>query len=346
MKIGAFEFDLSMDISNYSRGILDANALNAVFGDSFAQFIANPLLGSIAILKDVGRGLLQTAEGALGYAESITRVAEEANISTTTLQTLREALDDAGVSADGADAAVQKFNIRMGDLRRDGGPAAAALKDVGVNINQIGDGDAALRAVIDGLSRIDDAGLRASLAVDLFDKQYGRAIANAVGKAGGIDALTQSFGALIVSSERLASAVAIDDRIDALGNAFESLKRSLTFEALDAFADRLGAGKDLMGQTGDVATRLTPQVRSMSEAVADLVNNLDKLAAAIEAVKDGGGAIGEFFAAYGAWTKSVVTLGMSSSVNMETADAIERVGDRLSLTDPRLRYERRSRPQP
>lgn len=279
--IGAFKATLGIDVSEYTSGILSANATTEIFGQTFTNFLANPVLGGIGLLKNLGASLISAAGDNLEYAETIQRVAQETGASTDTLQTLREMLEDAGVSADQAQVGLAKFADMLGTARRDGGPAADAIRDLGLNLEQVGDGDHAIRMVLEALSRIPSASARADLAAALFGRTAGPVLANALKETGGdLGAVTEElrkFG-LVLSEDTLRSSGELDATMDSLGNAFEGIKRTAMSEFLDGVAKGLGKTKIEGDDVANVLDRIGPVAEKAGAAFGSLAKGLENFA--------------------------------------------------------------------
>lgn len=291
ISIGAWRGTLSLDTSGFRNSVTDAQSVTAVFGQTITTLVNNPLLGTIEILKQAATAAVRVAGDTLDYAETISRVASEADITAGTLQTMREALEDAGRGADGAQAAAQRFSVRLGELKDGTGSAADEFRELKLDPATFRDTDDAIRRTIEALAAMEDRTRAGTLAAGLFERQYGKSIVEAVRKAGGsLDELRESFGAAILDDRTLSDLGKLDDTLDNIGNVMQSLSRAAPAALLSGFAEGLGTiNPDVFKNSQDAVKELIPLFRDLgreigeaASAVKDLIGSLEGLPGVID----------------------------------------------------------------
>src|SRR5690625_645999 len=121
--------------------------------------------------------------GQLKMAEAIGTAADTANISAEALQELRYSFSQLAGTADGeVDAALRRFNRRLGLARQEAGPAKTAFEEMFGSADRFRDTESALDAVISSLAAMEDQSERAARASAFFGDDAGPALAAALGK--------------------------------------------------------------------------------------------------------------------------------------------------------------------
>lgn len=281
LDIGSIMASLSLDSAPYKRGMLEANAVTSTFGQTITTGLVNPVLGALGAMKQFAGAAAAASDRLLSMAESVQRTSDLTGVSVETIQSLRHALADMGLSAEGADAAMTAFNRKLGDAKKDGGATAASLRQLGVDITNVGSGEAAMRRVFDQLSRIQDVGQRAAAAAEIFDRQFGPQLLAAIeGGSAGIDALNARMIATGRTLDRsvIAKMVQLDDRVDKLKGNLQGLETTLTSEFLMGIADGIGA-TDTSSQKFAATLRdeLGPAARGLGRTMGEAVEALRAL---------------------------------------------------------------------
>lgn len=278
-EIGSFIARFGIDMSEYSRGIINANGLNALFGQTFTTFIANPLLGSITTLRQVGGAFLDAAGQTLSYAEEIQRIAGQTGIAAESLQALRETLKQAGVDAGLAEAAMAKFADVLGTARAQGGPGADAIQRLGLSLGQVKEGDEGIRLVLERLASIDSVTTRAQIATDLFGRSAGPTLANAVRQSGGsVRGLVDQYErlGLVLGSQQIDRLASLDDAMGRFGQAAEGVKRTAIAAFLEGFAEVVGTGTEGVDRLADsLKNSLVPAAQEAGKWVGELIKSLE-----------------------------------------------------------------------
>lgn len=292
--LGSFAARLGIDTNEYGKGILQAQGLNAAFGQTFANFVANPLLGSIDLFKKAGGAAIRLGVDVLGSAEEVQRLGQQTGATTELLQSLAQRMEVAGYNAEQGGKALLVLSRTMNEARTRGGPLADLFRDLGVNLDTVGGTDGALAGVLEGLEGIEDPATRSAIAMKLLGEESGPRLVNAVG--GGAAALRK-----MVEEGRQTGAVLGTDVVNQLadfnttlgytGLALEGVKRNLTAQFLSGFIREFGTGTDgVLDLAGAVNEDLGPAMRRLGRDIGESAGDINKLTSdireLIEAIKD------------------------------------------------------------
>lgn len=184
--------------------------------DKAAGLATKALTGYVAALS-VG-AVVSFANRQLEAADAIGKMADITNLSTAALQELRYAFTSLAKVSDGeVDAALRRFNRRLGLAREGAGPAKAAFEKMFGGVKQFGTTEQALDAVIARLGSMEDASRRAALASAYFGDDAGPLLAAALGQgSGAINQLRKDANdlGLVLDREVIDNAAQIRDDFD------------------------------------------------------------------------------------------------------------------------------------
>jgi len=262
-------------------------------GADLAKRAVGGLIAALSV-----RQLQQFVTSTIAAADAIDNAARTAGVGAERLQELRFAFGQlVGTTDKDVDAALRRFNRRLGEAQNGAKGYRDALTGIGVAVDQ--ETQPALEAVLQNLAQIESTSERSRVAAKLFGEDAGPALAAALGE--GIDAMDDAASqAVIMSNEIAASGSRIQDDIDkmasnintGLQNAFlgaavsnEEQIRSLIATILrgmatvadfgDEVSGPLGAGllgRVLFGKKGAViGTLLTSAVQTVN-ALIERVN--------------------------------------------------------------------------
>lgn len=119
-----------------------------------------------------GRGL----DDLFQSMEDISDSAKALDLTAEALQELRFAAEQNGLEAAQLDRAWKDFMRRIGQARRETGPAVAALNALNIEIETLGTTEQVFEAVVRQLNRVEDQAQRAALAGELFGDRLGPAL--------------------------------------------------------------------------------------------------------------------------------------------------------------------------
>src|SRR5688572_27671777 len=89
---------MSMDISGWSRGFMQATSIAQIFPATVSNFIANPLLGLIGLAKDAGSAFTSAFSEIASSADNAGEAAEKVGVSVGFLTGVGAVAKDAGAS--------------------------------------------------------------------------------------------------------------------------------------------------------------------------------------------------------------------------------------------------------
>ena len=238
--------------------MINAESVSRIFGQSFATFVSNPLLGSIQIFKNLGSAVITGSVQVLEYAESIERLSQQTGASEPLLIALQKQLELAGFSAERARQSFLVFNKFIADYNNNGPLANQVLSQMGINLDGLTGFDDIFRVMIERLSQIHDPATKASIAMKLFGEEAGHDTINAIGGGNAaIDEMIERYTKLGFVIDRGANTqlAALNTNMGLVNQAIEGVKMNAIREFL-------------FGVTGDLALTNEGVVK-----LADSINN-------------------------------------------------------------------------
>jgi len=241
------------------------------------------------------RQLVRFTQQALQTAESIGDVSQRTGIAAERLQGLRRAFDQNGGSAQQLDAALSRFNRRIGLAQEGTGAAAKSIERLNIQLNNArGDARATgdvLNDVIEVIQGIESASERSAVASRFFGEEAGPKLAPLL--AQGTDAINQYTEQL-----REAGVLFRGELVQSAGQASASLRR---FNEDVGTAFQIGLLESFVSETGrveDSLKSLRSSAREFGEAAGNaltfaaraaqkLSDNLDLVITALSATAAG-----------------------------------------------------------
>lgn len=270
--IGSFGARLGMDETDYVRGVLNAEAATRVFGGTFATFLSNPLLASIDLIKRWATSVGDLAGKTLDAAEIVSIFARSVNASTDFVQGLKAQYEAAGRSFEEAQPTLLKVVEALDQARRTGGPAADALRQIGVSLEGVTSTDDALRRIIDGLAGVEDPSRRAALAMELLGAKSGPDLVAVIGAtSGAVDAMidrARRLG-LVMDQDTIAAIGRFDDTLDSVQQTIGGLQQSLIADFLAGFSG---------GDIDDAAESIQELARTMRDDLGPALKDVGEFA--------------------------------------------------------------------
>jgi len=250
------------DLGGFGRSSGKAERSAKSFGTQ-SQRTAKAVAGlnrSVGLLKGAMGGLIaafslraikQFTMSAINSADQIAKLSATAGVSAESLQELRFAFGQlAGTTDTEVDAALRRFNRRLGLAADGGGAAKDTFEQLGISIadasGDIRNGEVVLDELLMQLSRIENDSQRAALASQAFGEDAGPRLAAALGEGEqAVDSMRQEARDLgiVLGGDAIESAERFSDQMDILNktimvNFQEGLLSSLAGDA-DSFADAI-----------------------------------------------------------------------------------------------------------
>lgn len=184
--------------------------------------------------------------------DSLAKTADALNLTTESLQALNHLAELNGVSAASMAKGLRRMEVNLGQAARQGGTAANALEDIGINIDEIIklSPDKQIQTLSDAIAGVTNQSLKASIATDLFGRD-GIAMLKVLNQIDedGISPTIQKLKEYGVSISRIDAA-----KVEAANDAFFEAKQVLQ----------------------GVATVLTVELAPYVQTVSELLTNAAK----------------------------------------------------------------------
>jgi hypothetical protein len=270
-----FERQTVTGFTNVSQSVKGAGVAVAGFAKSFVAGLAGG--AAFATLTRLP-GIVGDVISSVG---DLADAAQKAGASAESLPVLRGALEQNGGAAESADKALQAFNVRVGNFANTaGGPAADAIKSLGIAIRDAGghlkSNDALFREVIDKLAAIPDVSRRAALAAELFGKQAGPDLAGviAIGTKG-LDEQSQRMRDLgqIMSNEAVAAGDRLDDKFAEISRTISTRFKTAVVSAAEGIYDLIDSFRALDQRTS--LAGLSDQLGKVQAEMGAIVDTLN-----------------------------------------------------------------------
>ncbi len=269
--LGSIRGFLGLDSSDYTKGILDAQVANEVFGHSVTNFVNNPLLGTINLLKGAAVATAQTIKETAALNQEYFRTSQRLGVSTETVSGLQMAYRDMGLQAQEIEKQLAKLAQRVDEAAQGNQTAAAMFDRLGVTVTDATGNlrplDDILRDVSDGLAGLEDQQQKASLGNQLFGESFVK-VSTIIGEGGkAIEETierTRRFGQ-VVSDDAARGADKLSSALRDLGFVLEGAKRRLATAFGSGLADELSG-------TEEALDRLNAKAQSL-EGTAEKAGN-------------------------------------------------------------------------
>lgn len=290
--LGRFMARLGMDESDYTRGIINAAGMSRVFGDTFATFVTNPLLGSIDILKNVGSWLVRNSVDTLAYAEAIERLSQQTGASQPLLVALQKQLELAGFDKERARQAFLVFNKFIDDVNKGGPLANDVLSQLRINLDETSGFDQIFRVIIERLSQIEDPATKAGIAMKLFGEEAGHDVINAIGGGNAaIDEMIDRYERLgfITDNYSTNQLATLNTNLGIAQQAIDGIKLNFIRELLVGINDDLDLTNDgIVKITESINEKAGPAANDIGTILSGLGGTLEVIAKAIETIQAAG----------------------------------------------------------
>lgn len=251
--LGRLTLDLVARVGGFEQGMDRAQRKTRRASQQMSRDleIARRAVGGLIGALSVG-AVARFAQSQLQAADAINTAAQVANISTDSIQELRYAFGQlANVADREVDAALRRFNRRLGLARQESGAAQTAFEDMFGGADQFADTEQALDAVITSLAAMEDQSERAARASAFFGDDAGPALAAALGQG--------------------------EAAVAALRQELQDMGGVLDGEVIDKASE---ATSELARTGRELRARLIPLVSVAAEGALFLADNMDTIATA------------------------------------------------------------------
>ena len=247
---------------------------------------------------------VQSIKNAISFGDGLVKVSEKVGVTVEALQELRFGAEQAGVSSNTLDMALQRFARRSGEAANGTGELVKVYQELGIATKDTAGNfkttEQLLREYADAIKRVEDPQQRLRLAFNGFDSE-GAALVNLLkdGSAG-LDALAkaaQDAGAVMDRDTAVAAEV-LQSRLDAITTSLSTRFKSAVVSATASLAEFFGLytnatrlqakiaeieaeilivqarADENSGKLGRSANASTVQLRTLKEELAGLQEQL------------------------------------------------------------------------
>ena len=251
-----------------------------------------------AILGIVGAaGMGALVKSSLDYADAIAKASEKTGFATDTLQELRFAADQTGVSVSELDGGLARFTKRVGLARMGTGAAAATYKQLGIDLSQTN--EQVFKQVTNTLAAMDDQTNRLALTTRLFGDDAQKLELTLRGGTQGLDEFAEQARelGLVMDEQLLRNAEEANDKLSIMSQVIKIQAVSALVELApvitdvgNAFASAIPYVRAFADQYRDINERSEIGLEvSIRNKIDDLAHINEQLAKASQLQKDNNG---------------------------------------------------------
>lgn len=310
---------MGLDISGWTRSMLEANAISALFPGVVRNFLASPLLGLVGIAQDAARAIKNAFTEIGEAADNAGEAAEKAGVSVEFLTGVGAAAKDAGSSVEGFADALKFLNNNAADAAGGNKTTAKSFADLGVAVvdaaGQVKSTEELFYEVADAIAALENPQQKVQAAMNLLGRGGPDMIATLNKGSAGIKSFAADIAALGGTIDKdLADA---GDKFGTLQTyvsaAWTGIKRAIAEPILKFVADHFEEIKAKIFQFSAAARQfisenVIPAMQKLGQIIAWLAGHWRELLTVIEAFlafKVVTGLIDSFGAAYEMLTKKI-----------------------------------------
>jgi len=254
-------------------------------GNQFAKWSAI----SVAAAGAVATAMIK---GQLGTLDALAKTSDALKIQQQNLQALQFQAELSGVSTEQLATNLERMQRRIGQVARSGGPAAKTLEEIGISAKDIVElsADKQLEEIAKSLGGMENASLRASIAMDLFGRDGVRMIKMLEGlKKDGLQGTVEELENLGIALTRLDTAK-VEQANDAMfksGQAVEGILNNVTVKVspiLQAMGDEFVKNAALTKGFGDTIDSVIKNTIKVVGILADSFRGLEMLFASMKVI--------------------------------------------------------------
>jgi hypothetical protein len=236
-------------------------------GSIATRFVTGPMLA-------VGAGVMILANRTANYADEIDKMSIRTGLARDTLQELRFAADQTGVSFDGIQGVIESFTRQIPMIEQGTSESARSFKKLNIDIK---DGQGNLRsmselfpAVIRRLASMQNITERNAIATQVFGRRAFEIVPLLDAGEKGIEQFTKRAHelGLVMSDEAIKTAVDYKDEMSALKQEFGAVGRELAVKLMPVIKD------DLIPVVRD---QIIPMFKTFVEWVAKTIKHFGEL---------------------------------------------------------------------
>ncbi|WP_254513844.1 hypothetical protein [Anatilimnocola floriformis] len=226
-------------------------------------------------IKSAFQSLQQLVSDGFGSLDQLGDVAKKIGISAASLVVLQLAADQSGSNVEDLNASLTKMVRNISEAARQGGPAAAALAQIGLDAQQLArlKPEDQVKAIADGLSKLGNAGDRLSIINDIFGKTGSSLNELLQGGGKGIDEFREKASrlGLLFSDGEIAQVQNAQDAYSLFGKSLQGLGQHfavalapLTQGLFEMFANEIGGMTEALHPVFEQIRNWTPAILQMT----------------------------------------------------------------------------------
>ncbi|GEM_PF-2618923 len=275
--LGSIRAFLGLDSSEYTKGLLDAQVANEVFGHTVTNFINNPLLGAVSLLKGVAASTVATVRETAFLNQEYLRTSERLGVSTRTISGLQMAYRDVGVQTQEFEKQLAKLAIKADEASQGNQTSAKLFDRLGVSVTDAAGNlrplDDILRDVSDGMTRLGSQQEKVAIGNLLFGESFVKVL-NVIGDGSrtieGLIEKASRYGQVVEDDAARAS----NELASALGDlnfAVDGARKRLATRFISSFLDEFAGSQAAVDGLADSIAKLDPAAERAGNAIGRLL---------------------------------------------------------------------------
>lgn len=174
--LGSIRAKMGLDESNFTRGMLNAQAASKIFGQNVVNFVNNPLLGMVNILSSAVRGTAAAIKETALLDQAYFRASQRLDIAAKTVSGLTMAYRDQGLQSEEVEKQLGKLSIKVGEAAAGNQAAIDLFNRLGVSTTdaagKVKNLDEIFRDVSDGLAGLNNQQQKIAIGQLLFGESF------------------------------------------------------------------------------------------------------------------------------------------------------------------------------
>lgn len=302
---------LGLDVSGYMQGMLQAQTISSLFPATVTNFLANPILGFVGLLKEATSALtgffVDAFKGATAQADKINDLATSLGVATEFLSGMELVAKQAGAGLEDVASGMKFLQKNIADLEAGEESAAKRFAQLGLGAGQLlGKGtEEQFLMVGEALKGLDSAAGRTNLSMELLGRGGGSLIPTFMQGTEAIREQMRQFDAYgaTVSASSAASADAWGDMVGEMEIAWGGFKQMIAEPIRDALRPMLQEvlqyvrthGPEIKQIAQDLAAVAVASCQAVADALRLVLDNINAVKGAAGGLVGGallGGALG------------------------------------------------------
>ena len=305
--VDALIVEIRADFDDFKKDILKAQGVasrsSKQMSKSFSQMgqalraVGRRLAGVGVAVATAGAAFVsfRAVVDGLNAVDGLAKTADRLGLTTEALGGLRFAANQTGVEASLLENSLQRMNRRVAEAAIGGGPAANAIKELGLSAQDLvrQSPDQAFGTIADRLLTVKSTADKTRLAFAFFDTEGGKLLNTIANGSKGLEKYRKEAEALGITISRFdaAQVEAANDALDKVGKTFQAIGQRIAIGVaplLQFFSDQIVAAAKNTGGLGDVFNSFAKGAVQVVGFVIDAVNGLRIAWQAVKAAIAGG----------------------------------------------------------